>query len=316
MNLPGAIVDLPTLTTKDIDDIKVWGIQHNIDYIAASFVRKPSDILFIREVLGEAGKNVKIVSKIENQEGLQNYDAILEVTDSIMVARGDLGMEIPIEKVFLAQKMMIHKANIVGVPVITATQMLESMITNPRPTRAECADVANAVIDGSDAVMLSGETANGEYPNDAVSMMASISQQAESTINYDAQNENIRHYTLKKFGSLLPYESIASSAVKTSFDVKADLILVLTTSGNTARLVSKYRPSAPIIAVTTSLSVANQIHGLLKNATATVVSSSLTLDESVNAGIEFGKSKGVIKSGSSVVLFMAVKDSQLDQLTI
>lgn len=157
MNLPGSVIDLPVLTQKDIDDIINWGLVHGIDFIAASFVRKASDVLFIREVLGAKGAHVKIISKIENQEGLENFDDILKVTDSIMVARGDLGMEIPIEKVFLAQKMMIQRSMVAGCPVITATQMLESMITNPRPTRAECADVANAVIDGSDAVMLSGQ---------------------------------------------------------------------------------------------------------------------------------------------------------------
>ena len=226
MNLPGAVVDLPTLTPKDIDDIQNWGLVNGIEYIAASFVRKASDILFIRQVLGEKGKHVKIIAKIENQEGLQNYDEILGVTDGIMVARGDLGMEIPIEKVFLAQKMMIHKANIAGKSVITATQMLESMITSPRPTRAECADVANAVIDGTDAVMLSGETANGEYFESAVKMMASICLEAESMIDYDRQFSKIRH-TVLAIGHISSSESVASSAVKTSWDVGASLIVVV-----------------------------------------------------------------------------------------
>jgi pyruvate kinase len=264
MNLPGAVVDLPTLTEKDIGDLQKWGVPNGIDFVAASFVRKAADIHFIRETLGEQGKNIKIIAKIENQEGLENFDDILKVTDGIMIARGDLGMEIPIEKVFLAQKMMIRKCNIAGVPVVTATQMLESMINAPRPTRAECADVANAVLDGTCCVMLSGETANGDYSKEAVAMMAHTCLEAESMIDYDKASQEIRAANIAQ-GKLSNAESVAFSAASTVIDTRADVIIVLTESGYTPRLMAKYKPSVPIIVITSDQQVAAQCAGYLKN---------------------------------------------------
>eukprot|EP00249_Psilotum_nudum_P011547 c23233_g2_i1 orf=124-1272(+) len=186
VNLPGIVVDLPTLTEKDKEDILRWGVPNKIDIIALSFVRKGSDLVTVRKVLGNHAQTIQLMAKIENQEGLVNFDEILRESDAFMVARGDLGMEIPVEKIFLAQKMMIYKCNAVGKPIVTATQMLESMIKSPRPTRAEATDVANAVLDGTDAVMLSGESAAGAYPVLAVETMAQICLEAESSLDYDA----------------------------------------------------------------------------------------------------------------------------------
>jgi len=250
VNLPGVIVDLPTLTDKDVEDIKNWGIPNEIDVIAASFVRKADDLHYIRQVLGKPGEAIKIISKVENQEGISNFDAILAATDGVMVARGDLGMEIPTEKIFLAQKMMIQKCNVAGKPVITATQMLESMGKNPRPTRAEATDVANAVLDGTDCVMLSGETAAGNYPIQAVQVMAKICREAEASLDYYSLFK-----TIIKQASLpmSPLESLASSAVRTAHKVHASLIVVLTRNGTTARLVAKYKPAVPVLTVAVPL---------------------------------------------------------------
>eukprot|EP00798_Chlamydomonas_sp_ICE-L_P024511 gene24511-10113_t len=239
-NLPGV--------KKDIEDLQKFAAAHELDYVAASFVQSKADVQFIRRVLDEAGgQRVKIISKIENAEGLINYDEILEETDGIMVARGDLGMEIPAEKVPLAQKMMITKANIAGKFVITATQMLESMITNPRPTRAEMTDVANAVLDGTDVVMLSGETANGDFAKDAVSTMAAICKNAEEMISVGKRYDFIRNQTPKP---MMGAEAVCSGAVQSSIDANAKAIIVITNSGRAPGMVSKFRPSAPVFVVT------------------------------------------------------------------
>jgi len=300
MNLPGVIVDLPTLTEKDIDDIVNWGIKNQVDFIAASFVRKASDVHQIRKILGE--HEIKIYCKIENQEGMENYSEILAATDGIMVARGDLGMEIPPEKVFLAQKMMIREANISGKPVITATQMLESMIVNPRPTRAECSDVANAVLDGTDCVMLSGETANGEHPFAAVSIMARTCVEAESAVNHDSLYQAVRNSTLRKYGHLSTSESIASSAVKTAIDVNAKAIIVMSESGNTARQVAKFRPGMPIKVITTSKRVACQCFGTLKGSTGHLVATMDDEDAMVKLIIDEMKAAGKTSAGDPYVI--------------
>ncbi|XP_078440247.1 pyruvate kinase, cytosolic isozyme [Wolffia australiana] len=246
VNLPGVVVDLPTLTDKDKEDILGWGIPNSIDMIAVSFVRKRADLINVRRLLGPYAKTIKLMSKVENQEGVANFDEILRETDSFMVARGDLGMEIPVEKIFLAQKMMIYKCNMAGKPVVTATQMLESMIKSPRPTRAEATDVANAVLDGTDCVMLSGESAAGAYPELAVKIMAKICIEAESSLDYGTIfKEMIRSTPLP----MSPLESLASSAVRTANKARAVLIVVLTRGGTTAKLVAKYRPAVPILSV-------------------------------------------------------------------
>jgi len=301
MNLPGVVVDLPTLTEKDINDIVNWGIPNDIDFIAASFVRKASDVHKIREVLGEKGAHIKIICKIENQEGLENYDAILAATDAIMVARGDLGMEIPPEKVFLAQKMMIRKANIYGKPVVTATQMLESMIENPRPTRAECSDVANAVLDGTDCVMLSGETANGEHSEAAVSIMANTCVEAEAAVNFNGLYQAVRNSTLDKFGCMGTGESIASSAVKTAIDLHAVGIIVCSASGATARHVAKFRPPVKVTVLTPKLSTARQSFGILKGTESIVINPSNSDDINIGLAVEQWKASGLAKSGDAIV---------------
>lgn len=258
VNLPGCVLDLPAVSAQDKLDL-AWGTQNNVDMVFASFVRRAADVHAIREALvagGERGQFVKIIAKIENFEGLRNFSEILDAVDGVMVARGDLGMDLSPQKVFLAQKMMIARCNMAGKPVICATQMLESMINNPRPTRAEATDVANAVLDGADCVMLSGETANGKYPEACVSFMAQICAEAERAVWNDNLCEELIDATPLPISTT---ESIAVSAVTATFQQNIAAIIVLTTSGESARWLAKYRPRCPVICVTRQTATARQL---------------------------------------------------------
>ncbi len=247
VNIPGREVDLPAVTEKDKADL-AFAIAEDIDYIAASFVRNAGHVLEIRRILEEAGADIKIIAKIESRAGVDNLESILQVADGIMVARGDLGVEIPMEQVPMVQKQIIELCNEYGKPVITATQMLDSMIRNPRPTRAEVTDVANAILDGSDCVMLSGETAAGKYPLEAVKAMANI-------IAYTESKADFAKFRRERRGPITITDAICRSAAWMVRDLCGRALIVPTTSGYTARMMARFRPQAPIIAVTPHMKV-------------------------------------------------------------
>lgn len=253
MTLPGVAVDLPALDERDIEHIR-FGAEHGCDMVAASFVRRADHVQAVKDIVKACGSKMKVIAKIESGEGVRYIDEIVAAADGVMVARGDMGVELPPEEVPLVQKMIIKRCNAAGKPVITATQMLDSMIRNPRPTRAEVTDVANAIFDGTDAVMLSGETAVGKYPVEAVGCMHRIAQRTEDAMDFSRM---LQRRLAGHSGSIA--EAIARATCDTALSVEATAVLCFTQSGATARLVSKYRPHAPVVAVTPSELVARQL---------------------------------------------------------
>lgn len=296
VNVPGVKINLPALTEKDKSDL-IFGCQQEVDMVAASFIRKAADVLAIRKVLEQNGGNdVQIFSKIENQEGVDNIDEIIKFSDGIMVARGDMGVEIPIEMVPVVQKMIIEKCNKAGKPVITATQMLDSMMRNPRPTRAEASDVANAIFDGTDAVMLSGESANGKYPVEAAKTMARIAKAAEEKIDYAAALNKRKENAISNIAN-----AISLATCTTAMELNVSSIITATQTGNTAKMVSKYRPEAPVIAVTPSEKVSRKL-ALNWGVIPITARHFESTDELINESVNKAKEEGYIKNGDLVVV--------------
>ncbi|MNI17862.1 Pyruvate kinase [compost metagenome] len=300
VNLPGVKTTLPGVTERDVQHIQ-FGLKNGIDIIAVSFVRKAEDILEVRRILEENNsEHVQIISKIENEEGLLNLDEIIAVSDGIMVARGDLGVEIPMEEVPLVQREIIDKCNAAGKPVIVATHMLESMQVNPRPTRAEVSDVSTAVLQGADVVMLSGETAAGKYPVESVRTMATVAEKAETMINYA---EQFSARKAKQTANIT--EVISQAAVSSSLELDAKAILTPTESGFTARMVSKYRPKAPIIAITQNVHVLQKLC-LLWGVIPILGNKVTTTDEMFDSAVSRGCATGLIGKGDYVIISAGV----------
>jgi len=296
VNVPGVSVSIPSMTEKDVEDLK-FGCEMQVDIVAASFIRKASDVLAIRKVLeANGGADIQIFSKIENQEGVINIDEIIKFSDGIMVARGDMGVEIPIEEVPLVQKMIIEKCNKAGISVITATQMLDSMIRNPRPTRAEASDIANAIFDGTDATMLSGESASGKYPVEAAKTMARIAQAAEAKLNYEAILNAKKEHHIQNVPN-----AISLATCTTAAELNASAIITATQSGHSARMVSKYRPACPIIAVTPSRKVARSLAlnwGVFPISAPKMNST----DELIEKSVAISLNTGYVEKGDLVVI--------------
>merc|ERR1711993_97297 len=304
-NLPATDTDLPAVSPKDMQDLQ-FGVEQGVDMVFASFIRDAAGVREIRAILGDKGKNIKIISKIENLQGVKNIDEIIAESDGIMVARGDMGIEIPPEKVFIAQKQMIAKCNKAGKPIICATQMLESMVKKPRCTRAEGTDVANAVLDGADCVMLSGETAKGDYPLQCIQTMANLSREAEACLWNERFFDDLIKSDRLEDAVMDNTQCIAMAAVQASYSVKAAAIVTLTTSGATAKMCAKYHPRCPIVAVTRLDEVARQLQlhrGVLPLHYTDGRNDdwSKDVDMRIEYGIDFGKKHGFVKSGQTVI---------------
>ena len=296
VNIPETDTHLPSITKQDIEDIK-FAIRNEFDFIASSFVRKAADVYETRKILKAfGGEDLKIIAKIENREGVNNFDEILKASDGIMVARGDLGVEIPTEEVPVVQKMIIEKCYKNGKPVITATQMLDSMIKNPRPTRAESSDVANAVYDGTSAIMLSGESAAGKYPVESVRTMVKIAQKAEESINYAKRLSEMQFDML---GSIT--NAISFATCNTAVNLKAAAIISVTHSGQTAKMISRFRPSCPIVAATTNERVQRQLF-LSWGVVPVLVKAVESVEEMFDIGVKKAVEIGLAKEGDIVVI--------------
>ncbi|MBP7174886.1 MAG: pyruvate kinase [Thermoclostridium sp.] len=296
INVPGADIHLPSITQQDIEDIQ-FGIENDYDFIAASFVRKADDVAEIKRVLEKnGGQEIKVISKIENRQGIQNIDEIIMISDGIMVARGDLGVEIPVEEVPIVQKMLIEKCYRNGKPVITATQMLDSMIRNPRPTRAEASDVANAIYDGTSCIMLSGETASGKYPVETLETMSRIAEKAETAMDYRKRFVGAQFEMMPTITN-----AISHATCTTAMDLKASAIITVTKSGHTARMISRFRPDCPIIATTVSPKVQRQL-SLSWGVLPYLVQEATSTDEMFEMGVEKALESGLVKNGDLTVI--------------
>lgn len=304
VNVPGVAIHLPPITEKDREDIR-FGVENDVDFIAASFVRKASDVESVRDVLLENNaEHIKVIAKIENKEGVDNINEIIQTADGIMVARGDLGVEIPAEQVPITQKKIIRRCNFEGCTVVTATQMLDSMIRNPRPTRAEVTDVANAILDGTDVIMLSGETASGKYPVKAVETMVNIAEATEATLNYEEilyERRLMRDYSVTN--------AIGHSTVTSAHGLGATAILTPTASGYTAFVVAKFRPKAPILAFAHEERIARCL-ALCWGAEPILVEKLSSTDDIFEQAVENAKKRGLISDGDLVIVTVGMPVNQ------